>query len=344
MNIKQLLIATILLLSSAAYGQRDFEEIKLLAEQGNARGQYNLGFTYANGSGVPKNDAEAVKWFRLAAEQGLANAQSDLGAMYESGRGIPKNDAEAVKWYRLAAEQGFASAQMNLGVMYANGSGVSQNNFRAYVWSSVAAAQGYEDAKTNRDMLSEKLTPALLGQAQQIATKCSESDYQSCESKQNSENESDKESENSDQQARHLFSPEGCEFPVNFPVQPELTTLYADNVGEWVQANYNNSSEVYFLRAECISLEVDATALKQVATTYAQSNGLENTAYEFGEDNTGEFAKFTGYKTLNGLAITFRVYMYAAEESYITLYAGSPSSSYPQRAILEFFESLKIGR
>jgi hypothetical protein len=82
----------------------------------------------------------------------------------------------------------------------------------------------------------------------------------------------------------------------------------------------------------------------QAATTYAQNNGLENTAYEFGEDNTGEFAKFTGYKTLNGLAITFRVYMYAAEESYITLYAGTPSSSYPQRAILEFFESLKIGR
>ena len=43
-------------------------------------------------------------------------------------------------------------------------------------------------------------------------------------------------------------------------------------------------------------------------------------------------------------ASTFRVYMYAAEESYITLYAGTPSSSYPQRAILEFFESLKIGR
>ena len=145
MNIKQLLIATILLLSSAAYGQRDFEEIKLLAEQGNARGQYNLGFTYANGSGVPKNDAEAVKW------------------------------------YRLAAEQGFANAQMNLGVMYANGRGVSQNNFRAYVWSSVAAAQGYEDAKTNRDILSEKLTPALLGQAQEIAARCLESYYKDCE-------------------------------------------------------------------------------------------------------------------------------------------------------------------
>jgi TPR repeat protein len=62
MNIKQLLIATILLLSSAAYGQPDFDATKLLAEQGNAIAQSNLGIMYANGDGVPENDTEAVKW------------------------------------------------------------------------------------------------------------------------------------------------------------------------------------------------------------------------------------------------------------------------------------------
>ena len=41
----------------------------------------------ANGIGVPKNDAEAVKWFRLAAEQGLARAQHNLGLMYANGTG-----------------------------------------------------------------------------------------------------------------------------------------------------------------------------------------------------------------------------------------------------------------
>tara|TARA_B110000091_G_scaffold40690_1_gene44047 strand:+ start:144 stop:749 length:606 start_codon:yes stop_codon:yes gene_type:complete len=55
MNIKQLLIATILLLSSAAYGQPDFEETKLLAEQGNANAQTILGVMYDNGEGVPEN-------------------------------------------------------------------------------------------------------------------------------------------------------------------------------------------------------------------------------------------------------------------------------------------------
>ena len=40
------------------------------AEQGNAKAQYNVGLMYDKGWGVPKNDAEAVKWYRMAAEQG----------------------------------------------------------------------------------------------------------------------------------------------------------------------------------------------------------------------------------------------------------------------------------
>ena len=44
--------------------------------------------------------------------------------MYEAGRGVPQDDAEAARWYRLAAEQGSGAAQFNLGLMYVNGRGV----------------------------------------------------------------------------------------------------------------------------------------------------------------------------------------------------------------------------
>ena len=81
------------------------------AEQGNALAQFNLGLMYANGEGVPEDDAEAVRWYRLGAEQGNARAQSNLGVMYASGKGVPKDDAEAVRWVRLAAEQGYATAR-----------------------------------------------------------------------------------------------------------------------------------------------------------------------------------------------------------------------------------------
>ena len=91
------------------------------AETGHAPDQYTLGVMYSRGEGVPEDDAEAVRWYRLAAEQGHASAQNNLGLMYAEGNGVPEDDAEAVRWYRLAAEQGHASAQNNLGVMYDNG-------------------------------------------------------------------------------------------------------------------------------------------------------------------------------------------------------------------------------
>ena len=70
---------------------------------------------YANGEGVPQDDQEAVRWYRLAADQGLAQAQYNLGVMYANGEGVPQDDQEAVRWYRLAADQGLAQAQLNLG-------------------------------------------------------------------------------------------------------------------------------------------------------------------------------------------------------------------------------------
>jgi TPR repeat protein len=87
------------------------------------------------------------------AEQGVASAQYNLALMYANGEGVPENDAEAVKWFRKAAEQGDADAQHNLGYMYANGEGVPENDIRAYVWWSMAKTQGDTDAATNIDIL-----------------------------------------------------------------------------------------------------------------------------------------------------------------------------------------------
>ena len=86
---------------------------------------------YANGRGVPQDDAEAIAWYRRSAEQGNAVAQSHLGLMYANGRGVPQDDAEAIAWYRRAAEQGNAVAQFNLGLMYAKGRGVPQDDAEA---------------------------------------------------------------------------------------------------------------------------------------------------------------------------------------------------------------------
>src|SRR5271165_6495694 len=80
------------------------KEFLPLAEQGDAEAQSNLGYMYATGHGVPQDDKEAVRWYRLAAEQGLAQAQLSLGYVYGTGHGVPQDDKEAVRWYRLAEE------------------------------------------------------------------------------------------------------------------------------------------------------------------------------------------------------------------------------------------------
>jgi hypothetical protein len=145
------------------------EDVRTCAEQGDADAQNNLGLMYDNGEGVPEDDAEAVRWYRLAAEQGDAFAQDNLGSMYENGAGVPEDDAEAVRWYRLAAEQGDAFAQNNLGFMYDNGEGVPEDDVLAYMWWNLAAAQGDEDAQENKDILESRMTREQIAEAQRLS-------------------------------------------------------------------------------------------------------------------------------------------------------------------------------
>ena len=164
--------------ASAAHERGDYAAalrlLRPLAEQGDADAQFNLGFLYAKGEGVPQDHAEAVKWYRLAAEQGNAQAQNDLGASYVNGEGVPQDYAEAVKWYRLAAEQGDADAQVNLGSMYLMGQGVPQDYVQAHMWFNLAAAR-YSEAKDQdraakaRDFVASKMTPEQLAEAQRQA-------------------------------------------------------------------------------------------------------------------------------------------------------------------------------
>ena len=90
--------------------------------------------------------------------------------MYAKGEGVPRDDAEAVKWFRKAAKQGHARAQYNLGLMYADDEGVPQDDAEAYAWFAVAAANGYEHAKDNLAMVKSRLDQDQLAVAQQRAT------------------------------------------------------------------------------------------------------------------------------------------------------------------------------
>lgn len=126
-----------------------------LAEAGNAEAQYNIGYMYDYGEGLPVDDQQAIYWFTAAAEQGHMTAQFNLGAMYATGEGVAADDMEAIYWYSLAAEQGHSTAQYNLAVMYDEGWGVALDDAAAIYWYTQAANQGDVDAQHNLGVMNE---------------------------------------------------------------------------------------------------------------------------------------------------------------------------------------------
>jgi TPR repeat protein len=86
------------------------------AQRGKTEALFNLAWSSSNGrGGLPKDDKEAARLYKLAADQGNAAAQAHLGPMDANGRGgLPKDDKEALRRYKLAAQQGNDWAQNRL--------------------------------------------------------------------------------------------------------------------------------------------------------------------------------------------------------------------------------------
>jgi len=170
---------------SARWFQMATDGFRQIAEQGDAKAQFELGGIYCWLLGGRENEEKGVYWFERAAKQGHVDAQYELGQMYSTGWCVAQQETlEALKWYTRAAEQGHllaqtrlakmyagcdeliepyyaealkwylkvaeyndAAAQHNIGVMYARGLGVAQNFAEARKWLKKAAGLGNENAR-----------------------------------------------------------------------------------------------------------------------------------------------------------------------------------------------------
>jgi hypothetical protein len=112
---------------------RSLDELRNLADHGDAEAQWQMGVRYDEGDGVPKDDSQAMLWFQLAGEQGHVDAQAHLGAYYWAGRGVPKD------------------------------------LLKAYMWSWIALAGGDENSKSRLEGLASQMTEAQVSAARQQA-------------------------------------------------------------------------------------------------------------------------------------------------------------------------------
>ena len=155
-----------------AFHRGDYAEavkgFKLLAEQGDPRGEYGLAIMYDLGEGVPQSSKKAFEYYRAAAEQGFADAQNNLGVMYDQGEGVKNNYKEALKWYKLAAENGNRDAPNNIGVLYMTGLGTPRDFLMAHKWFTVAGARDVE-AKSNKKFIEKRLTTDQIEESKQFA-------------------------------------------------------------------------------------------------------------------------------------------------------------------------------
>ncbi|MFQ5784123.1 MAG: tetratricopeptide repeat protein [Alphaproteobacteria bacterium] len=84
------------------------------AAQGDARALYRLARMVHEGRGGPADVAEAARLYREAAERGHVEAQSALGYLYALGEGVERDDLKAYIWLSLAARAGDGAAADNL--------------------------------------------------------------------------------------------------------------------------------------------------------------------------------------------------------------------------------------
>ncbi|HEY6072038.1 MAG TPA: tetratricopeptide repeat protein [Anaerolineales bacterium] len=116
----------------------------------------------------------AYRIFKSLAERGDAGAQFSLGNMHMMGQGVPKDNAEALKWYRKAADQDHTGAQLNLGFIYLMDQVIPRDYVLAYMWLNIAASNSSDAKERNaaantRDRIVSKMTPDQIAEAQRLA-------------------------------------------------------------------------------------------------------------------------------------------------------------------------------
>lgn len=99
------------------------------------------GVMYTQGWGVEIDMSKGLALLRQAAMEGHTGAMHSLGLIYINAFNVPKNPAEARKWFGMAAEKGQPEDIYNLGLLDWHGEGVPHADHKRAVelWKQAAA-------------------------------------------------------------------------------------------------------------------------------------------------------------------------------------------------------------
>ena len=129
-------------------------------EGGDGKAYAELGYIYAHGNGVARDQETACKYWIAGAAIGDVECQGTLGARYCMGNGVPMDAAEGFRYYKMSADQGCVQGLNGMATCYENAEGVAQDLDEARrllevaldkVHADPAAAGGAKRAKVYHD-------------------------------------------------------------------------------------------------------------------------------------------------------------------------------------------------
>ncbi len=101
------------------------------ATQNNTEAQFNLGYLFENGQGVPVDLFSAARWYELAARQNYPGADHMLKQIRSK---ILASEKESIKKWLPKANKGDPASQLALAEILAAGRIVKKNNIEALKW------------------------------------------------------------------------------------------------------------------------------------------------------------------------------------------------------------------
>ena len=118
------------------------EQLKQLADTGDANAQYIIGTAYRDGGLLIPDTVKAQKLLERAAEQDLDVAQYALGKLYLSDDADVHDPAKGIYWLKRSADNGNDFATYRLGKEYLSGKNVSKDTSTAAEYLRQAADNG----------------------------------------------------------------------------------------------------------------------------------------------------------------------------------------------------------
>ncbi|HBP22578.1 MAG TPA: hypothetical protein DEA08_32965 [Planctomycetes bacterium] len=142
--------------SFAASPEEEADLLRRAAEAGHEQAMRLYAQKLLEGEGVPRDPAEAERWFARSAEwylthakRGSTSAMHGLAKAYLEGRGVARDPAQALRWFEEAAKRGHVRAMSRLGQLLMSGVGTQRDPARGARWLKQAAEEGDARAMTS---------------------------------------------------------------------------------------------------------------------------------------------------------------------------------------------------